>query len=183
MVNSKNVMILILLIAVFGLMGIFMYGLNKYNKHDYDEMQEIVRGKAYKCAFISLLTICGVYALYDLFAAENLLRLSAGLVAMILFFIGLSVFSIYCITHDAYFYVGAKNRLKNSCILNIVVCIVCFISLSIHPMGDYFQIKDGIISVNGFHSFYIAFMIVYVIDTIAIFLKILQENKLETLEE
>ena len=50
-------------------------------------------------------------------------------------------------------------------------------------MGDYFQINDGIISANGFNSFYIAFMIVYVIDTIAMFLKILQENKLETLEE
>ena len=179
----KNVFILILLLCVAMPMVIIFYALSKNNKHDYDEMQEIARGKAGKLAFLITMSLCGAYYLYDLFAGDSLLRLAGSTLALLVFGVGLAVFSSYCIMHDAYFYVGTKDGLKSSCKINIFICIICFVSLAMCSPKDFFEIKNGIIGLSGVSCFTPFILSIYVIDTITFFLKIRQEQVLESLEE
>ena len=179
----KNVYILILLLCVMLPSAIMFFALYKYNKHDFDEMQEIARGKAAKLTFLITMSLCGAYYLYDLFAGDNLLRLSGSTLALLVLGVGLAVFSSYCIMHDAYFYVGTKDGLKSSCKINIFICIICILSLTMYSPKDLFDIKDGIIGLSGVSCFTPFILSIYVIDTITFFLKIRQEKVIESFEE
>ena len=135
----KNVFILVLLLCVAMPIGIIFYSLNKFNKGDFDEMQELARGKAAKVAFITTMSLCGTYYLYDLFAGERFLRLSGSTLALLLLCVGIGVFTSYCIMHDAYFYVGTKDGLKASCKINMFICITCILTLALCSPKDFFE--------------------------------------------
>ena len=112
--------------------------LRKNQTPKYDERQEIVRGKAYKYAFFTMLIFGALYMYCSLFIESELLLASVAL--MIDMFIGLVVYAVYSIWNDAF---ATLNGISKS----YIIFLACTVVLNLgNAIGT---IKDGSIIANG----------------------------------
>ena len=112
--------------------------LRKNQTPKYDERQEIVRGKAYKYAFFTMLIFGALYMYCSLFIESEFLLASVAL--MIDMFIGLVVYGVYCIWNEAF---ATINGIPKS----YIIFLVCTVVLNLgNAIGT---IKDGSIIANG----------------------------------
>ena len=95
-----------LLIAVI-LIWIFKK-LRKGSCKQYDERQNLAKGKAFRAAFLSTILLLAIYACFIYGFTKDIV--SPQLVMIIITFIGLAVYCVYCIFSDAYFYVGQNPK-------------------------------------------------------------------------
>ena len=92
----------------------------KLNNNDFDERQELVRGRAYKYGFFTLVILLTlVMAAFELGAG---IPVTPGLAIFISLLISIDVYAIYSIMHDAYFGIGA-NRRRYSLFFLIIILI------------------------------------------------------------
>ena len=112
--------------------------LRKNQTPKYDERQEMVRGKAYKYAFFTMLIFGALYMYCSLFIESELLLASVAL--MIDMFIGLVVYAVYSIWNDAF---ATLNGISKS----YIIFLACTVVLNLgNAIGT---IKDGSIIANG----------------------------------
>ena len=134
-----GVIVGIILVAI-----IFTYNKKKtgsINGGDFDERQQLLRGKAYQKAFFTMLIVSLLYWLLVLAMRKPLME--DGLCAVILALLGVGVFGFDCILHDAFFTV--KNKPK-SYILLFTACTLCQIPSAISNIREGRLVTDGVLS-------------------------------------
>lgn len=102
----------ILLVMLFGWIigkaGGKVGGIGQKEKKNYDERQLLVRGKAYKGAFIFLAIYVNVAAMLDAFSGNRILLSGGGILLGTL--LALFLFASICVMKDAY--MGLKENAK-----------------------------------------------------------------------
>lgn len=109
------------------------------NAGHYDERQNMVRGTGYKISFITVILLNLFYALVFFGATKDIV--SPQFVMMAIVFIGILVYTIYCIFNDAYVQVGQK--------MTKWIALIVFVIIS----NGYCAIRNGRergFIVNGF---------------------------------
>lgn len=90
-------------------------------KGDYDERQQIVRGKGYKAGFFTLL-ICNVLIAVLTQDDGTLPYVNADVAVLISAFVAIIVFAVYCIFKDGYF--GVVENPKSTLIIFLLIAIL-----------------------------------------------------------
>ena len=124
-----------LIICIF----VFRY-MNKDKKMvtKYDEMQDIVRGRAYKYSFWVLLILIAILACLDLGGID--LPMERLVLYFMLIFISVLVQTGYCIWNDAY--IGINTNVKRFVIVAVVISAINLLSACM-------AIKTGNMVVDG----------------------------------
>lgn len=81
---------------------------DKKIKRTYDERQEAIRGKGFKYAFYTVITLNMLYAIADI-ACERI-PVESSVVAFIVTLCGVGVYAWYCILNDGYFAINEKKK-------------------------------------------------------------------------
>lgn len=77
-------------------------------KRNYDERQELLRGRGFKYAFFTMIIMNCVF--YTLEAGEVFLPINGSIVAVLSTLVGVGVYAVYCIWNDAYFALNVRAR-------------------------------------------------------------------------
>lgn len=140
---------------------------------EYDERQIAERGKAYKYGFITL-----VAALFGLCIYGNLNETGISIALMFAsLFAGLSVFVVYSIWKDAFFYIDQSPAKY------LVLCIALILinaGSGLMPLFEGKKLMDVLNSPNGANLMCFA---LFVIVTITIILKMIVSRKEEREDE
>ncbi len=70
----------------------------------YDERQQLIRGKGYKISFMTVLILNIIYAMFFYGMTKSII--SPQLAIMTISFVGILIYTVYCIFNDAYMQVG-----------------------------------------------------------------------------
>ena len=147
------------LVAVVCLILGFVFKKKRCNSENYDERQNLVRGKAYKIGFFTLLIYNGIYmmiaALWPNFFMEAPAAAFLGIV------IAVAVFGSYCIWHDAY--LGLSENPKQIFILFGVIMALNFVC-GIHHITEGDVIVNGVLTFNSLNLLCgVLFLILFVV--------------------
>ena len=110
---------------------------------DYDERQQLIRGKAYQHAFIVTLCVAALYG--GLVAITERPYMADGVAPLLVTFIGVGAFGAESILRDAFY--TAKNRPKTY----ILLYIACILSQIAGAMGHFHAhdlVLDGVLTMN-----------------------------------
>lgn len=108
--SSYSLGVIVGLALTFAVIAIALFFRKKYNAggEHYDERQILVRGKGYKISFITVVCINVFYSLFFYGITKDFV--SPQFVAVASAYIGIVVYTMYCIFNDAYLQVGQKIR-------------------------------------------------------------------------
>lgn len=84
----------------------FILTLKQSKKSNYDERQELIRGRGYKYGFLTILSLDAIFLILN-----GQVKVSSLLMIMIPLFAGVWVFSMYTIWNSAYFALD-QNKVK-----------------------------------------------------------------------
>ena len=107
-------------------------------KTQYDEMQQIIRGKGYCYAFYAIM-ICEAL-LIPLSVGDVRLPFDNACLHFLIIFIGVIIHITYCIFKDAY--IGLNTNMKRFIIIMIVVSVINF-------MSAFAALKGGEMMIDG----------------------------------
>jgi len=110
-------------------------------KTDYDERQQIMIGKSYKCAMITTWVLMAIYIVIDI--GGNKLPMDNAMVIFTILFVSIMVHTSYSVWTDAYF--GSNNNNKRFAIMSVVVTAVNIAS-TVAYARDGQLIVDGVIT-------------------------------------
>lgn len=103
----------------------------------FDERQQLARGKAYRVGFFTILVYCLLYAAVTGFGV----KWCQDAVGMVIgCFVGITAFVISAIRHDAYF--GINEDVKSMIRLGIVIVFFCY-------LGGFIQLFEGEVVEDG----------------------------------
>lgn len=111
-------------------------------KNQFDERQELVRGKGFQYGFFAIMISNAVLLFMKAFEIPLFSDLQVAMVLSIV--IGISVFACYCIWNDGYF---ALNEKRTGLLISFGCCGLLNVLISIK------HIKDGAIIENGAFTF------------------------------
>jgi hypothetical protein len=134
-----------ILIGVIIVVLVFAYNKKKTGSvvgGDFDERQQLLRGKAFQAGFFTMLILSFLYwALVRLVLERPLME--DGLSALICALVGVGVFGFYCILHDAFFTV--QNKPKNYIIL-FTATTLCQIPSAINNIQEGRVVENGVLT-------------------------------------
>ena len=136
----------------------------------YDERQKLVRGKGYQISFITVILLNFLYACFLYGITKDIV--APQLVVMAIGFIGVMVYSVYCVFNDAYLQVGQNYGYGRWSALLVLVVIVNLIAA-------YFNREEGII-VNGFatgFSMNLMIAIIFLVILVSVMIKAILDKK------
>lgn len=137
--SEYNIGMLVGIAVAIGIFAVIAAFNKKRGKQgEFDERQELVRGKAYQHAFFAVMLFSAMYGLAVVILERPLMV--DGLSALIAIFVGVVVFAVESIARDAFF--TAKNRPKSYIILYIAVIF----SQIVNIIGN---LKEGHLVENG----------------------------------
>ena len=113
------------------------------NPNEYDERQNIVRGQAFRLAYLTAIGLAVAIGLLDMFF--NLRQLGLFTFAIIILWVSLCVFSTHAVLHDAYFTLRKRRRPMMSIFLTLGIVNV---ALAIDGILDNGWIIDGALSMH-----------------------------------
>ena len=137
----------------------------------YDEMQELVRGKAYKYAFW---TVCILEAIAGFIGASGVtLPFENTTLHFVIMMVGVTVHTTYSIWHNAY--IGLNTNVKRYTVVCVLIAILNFVNaiLSIRSGSMFEDGKFGF----GFINLFIGVLFVFVAAEIFI------RNRIDAKEE
>ncbi len=132
-------------------------------KTQYDEMQELIRGRGYKYAFYTMLVCEGL--LIPLSIGNVRLPFDAASTHFLIIFIGVVVHFTYSIFNDAY--IGLNTNMKRFVIVMVIVAVINFASA-------FAAFKSGDLFVDGqFREPFVNFLcgMLFVVLAIELFIK------------
>ena len=91
-------------------------------KGQFDERQELVRGRGYKYASFTLLSLVTLDLLLEGFGAFETLPFTRELFLFFVILAGVMVYALYCIKNDSYFGVGMDTRTYRAIMWVVIVC-------------------------------------------------------------
>ena len=109
------ILIVILLVSLIGRKRRAM-------ERDYDEREQLVRGRAYARAFAAFLLFEGGHILALLFYGRPLM--ADGVSSLLGFFLSIAVFAVYCIRHDAFKEMRTDQKFRSYSILLVIVVAI-----------------------------------------------------------
>ena len=161
--NSKMVSLWIALFSVMMLIVLVLIcvslSFKKKNLPDFDERQELIRGKAYKTGFYATLLLIALALIFD--STGSLPFLNSTLLYGTTILGGVLVFAVYCVWNEAYFGLNQKTSsvmfiLAFIGIMNLFIGIINFVRGS--------MIVGGKLTFN-FMNFICAFMFIVLFIT------------------
>lgn len=105
-------------------------------KGNFDERQELVRGRGYKYAFFIVVILLTLELLAESFNAFDILPLTRTLTLFFILLTGVMVYALYCIRNDSYFGVGTDARTYKAVMWIVIVC---------NAISGFTGLKDGAI--------------------------------------
>ncbi|MCR4902873.1 MAG: hypothetical protein K6A23_08440 [Butyrivibrio sp.] len=98
------------LLAAFAITFIAIILIRKFKGgyEHYDERQILARGKGYKISFMTVLLSNFLYAFFFYGVTKDIVSPQFIIIAIAM--IGVMVYAVYCIFHDAYVQVGQNNK-------------------------------------------------------------------------
>lgn len=141
--------------VLFGVFLLSMARKDKSAKAKFDERQEIVRGKAFKCAYFTLL----VYQVLDAFvlARIDILPMEDSLVIATGIFVSVLVFAVYSIWNEGYFSLNEEPKK-----VLWIFAFICLINLAIAFMNRDSLMVDGKLTLDCLNLFVgVVFAIIY----------------------
>ena len=164
-----------MLVGIAVAIGIFAViaaiGKKRGRSGEFDERQEIIRGKAYQHAFFAVMLYSALYGILVVTAERPLME--DGLSALIAMFVGVVAFAVESIARDAFF--TAKNRPKSYIILYAAIIFMQIVNI----IGN---IKEGHLVENGVLTMRvlpIVCAVVFTIVLVAILIKTARKPKEE----
>ncbi len=159
-------------------LGVFFYAAKEKNsgmKNDFDERQIAARGKGYKVGFFTALI--GLVVLILLDVAEISLPIVDTAKYIILLFISLGMFVVYCIMNDAY--IGLHTKCRSNIVLWLII-VVFEIYQAVRDIIDGEMVKDGMITESVIT---IAFVVLLLVIMSAMLIRSSQIKKREAEED
>lgn len=148
----------LLLVAVVGFVFARFAHTDGKRKPKFDERQELIRGRGYKCAFFTILWYLVIYEVvkfaFDIKIMDDMAEMFAAVI------LGCGVYAGYTIWHDAYF---ALNEKRRSYIWLFVAVVVINLSVGIGHILDGSFIVDGQITFGGSANLLCGLMILVVL--------------------
>lgn len=166
-----GVLIGCLLITVFIRIILKKIRTNGRIRCEYDERQELSRGKGFKYGFFTLLIMNMLLAFYNEIAVQPITDIYN--MQIMTSCIGILVYVIYCIWHDCYF---ALNERRKTLLIIFVFAGISNFALGISHVEEYFHGKaaaDGMM--NGTGNIMIGFM--FLVIFAVLLLKELKDRK------
>ena len=106
----------------------------KSMKGTFDERQELVRGRGYKYASFTMLSLLVIDLLIESLGAFETLPVTRTLAIFIMILAGVMVYALYCIKNDSYFGVGTDSRTYRAVMWIVIVC---------NAVSGFTGLKDG----------------------------------------
>ena len=161
--NSKMFSVWIAHFAIMMLLVLVLIGVSssskKKNLPDFDERQELIRGKAYKTGFYSTLILITIAIIFD--STKLTPFLDSSLLYGITIIGGVLVFAVYCVWNEAYFGLNQKTS-SVMVILAFIGVFNLFIGIMNVAKGNMFL--GGKLSIN-FMNFVCAFSFIVLFIT------------------
>ena len=110
-----------IIVAILILGIIWKFNKNKM-KGNFDERQELVRGRGYKYACFTLLGLLTFDLLLESFRAFETLPVTRELFLFFILIVGIMVYALYCVKNDSYFGVGMDTRTYRAVMWIVIVC-------------------------------------------------------------
>ena len=110
-----------IIVAIVFLVIIWKFNKKKL-KGNFDERQELVRGRGYKYACFTLLGLLTLDLLLESFRAFEILPVTRELFLFFIILVGVMVYALYCIRNDSYFGVGMDTRTYRAVMWIVIVC-------------------------------------------------------------
>lgn len=161
-------------LIIFGIAYIFN---KKGLKGKYDERQELIRGRGYKYAFFTTISLLAAYLVADVGGFIDKTPMTHSLAIFFILIVVVIVYALYAIHNDAYFGVGMDARSYKALMWVIIV---------MNGVSAYMQSRDGLI-VDGKLVFgpcsQILFVIAFAAILISLHVRKAQLNKEDIDEE
>ena len=142
--SAYNIGMLVGIAVALGIFAVIAAIKRKRGKPgEFDERQELIRGKAYQHAFFAVMIFSALYGLAVVTVERPLM--ADGVSALIAMFVGIAVFAVESIVRDAFF--TAKNRPK-SYIIGYIAVILSQIVNIIGNIREGTLIQDGVLTMN-----------------------------------
>ena len=168
--SAYNIGILVGIVVALGILAIIAAFNNKRGKPgEFDERQQLIRGKAYQHAFIAVMLFSALYGLAVMMVEHPLMV--DGLSALVAMFVGVVVFAVESIARDAFF--TAKNRPKSYIILYAAIVLMQIVNI----IGNYSEgpfVESGVLTMRVLP---IVCAAVFTIVLVAILVKAAQKPK------
>ena len=168
--TAYNIGILVGIAVALGIWAVIAAFNKKRGKPgEFDERQELIRGKAYQHAFFAVMCFSALYGIAVVMVERPLM--ADGVSALIAMFVGIVVFAVESIARDAFF--TAKNRPKSYIILYAAVIF----SQIVNAVGNIREgglIQDGVLTMRVLPIICAA---VFAIVLLAIIVKAVQKPK------
>ena len=168
--SAYNIGILVGIAVALGIWAIIAAFNKKRGKRgEFDERQELIRGKAYQHAFIAVMLFSALYGLAVMMVEHPLMV--DGLSALAAMFVGVVVFAVESIARDAFF--TAKNRPKSYIILYAAIVLMQIVNI----IGNYSEgpfVESGVLTMRVLP---IVCAAVFTIVLVAILVKAAQKPK------
>lgn len=149
----------------------------KIMKGQFDERQELVRGRGYKYACFTLLCLLVVDLIAESYGVFDSTPLTREIAIFVMILAGVMVYALYCIKNDSYFGVGTDTRTYRAVMWVVIVS---------NAISGFSNLKDGAM-VNGKLAFgpcaSLLFCLAFVIIMIALYVKKYRLDKEEAAED
>lgn len=140
---------------------------SQLREEDIDERQQMIRGKALRVAMIVIILIAVLYSCFTYVSDRSYAE--DGISVLLLAFIGLAIYSIYAIFHDAFF--GLRDRPLRYILITLFVSCANAVG-AVRSIQNHELIQNGILTNRSiqlacaslFFVILIAILIKFVID-------------------
>jgi len=106
----------------------------KTMKGNFDERQELVRGRGYKYACFTVLALITLDLLAESYSAFDALPVPRTLALFFIILTGVMVYALYCIKNDSYFGVGTDIRTYRAVMWVVIAC---------NAVSGFMGLRDG----------------------------------------
>lgn len=145
--SNQKIFFLVLFTIVFGVCMLFGLAAQKCDRGHYDEMQQMIRGKAYKVSFFITMIFLAIYFLYDLFWGDSFIRLSSSILAFVAIVLGVTAYISYSIWNNAYIQVNQKGT--GIFIVYAVIALINLLAFSMELEKMHLHINNGILEFDS----------------------------------
>ncbi len=114
----------------------------------YDERQELIRGRAFKCGFVSALVTAAIIMWYN--ALEVISFLDMNMALMTVIFIGITVYAVYCIWNDAYFALNEGGNHGGTIMIFFLMGMTNLI-IGLNAVLDGEMLLEGTLTIRAAH--------------------------------
>ena len=125
--------------------------IKKGSEQVYDERQKILKGTAYKIAFIVTAATLGVCALFDGLIGSYYQDFPSAVLMIFAVFSGITSFSIYCIFKEAFFKLG-QNR-KGYMLSSFIIMVANILGIISRSGMDRTYIEQKILLADALNFF------------------------------